>query len=81
MKHLPFKTQELVLLNVIRTIQERDKKHIVVYINTATRLLVAQKNVDVPNLDKLIERVYEVAEAEVLTERMKESDLEKMRTC
>lgn len=47
-----------ILLNIIPTIQERDKKHIIVHINSAERLLFAQmwKNAEVPSIDNLIEK-------------------------
>lgn len=46
------------------------------------RLVFGQmwKNVDVPSLDHLIEKVYEVMEMDILKQRKKEGNLEKTRT-
>lgn len=66
----PFKP-ELFLQNIMSTIQDKDKNHIVVHISTVVRLLYAQLWTckEVLNEDKLKDKIYEAAEMDILSEK------------
>lgn len=76
---IPFKP-ELFLLNIIPDIQGENKKHLVIHVNAAVRLSFAQlwKNEEVPKLEILIEKIYEVAEMDISSERMKDGNIGKI---
>lgn len=53
---------EIFLLNIMLKVLDNSKKHIIIH--TVPRLVFAQmwKCADVPNLDKVIEKIYDMAE-------------------
>lgn len=51
--------------------KNKNNRHVLILVNTAARLLFAQmwKNVEMPKLEVLIGKIYEMVEMDMLTEK------------
>lgn len=68
---------------MVSTIQEQETKYLIIHVNTIVRLLYAQmwKGENSQNIEKMIEKLYEMVEMDTLTERLKEGNLQKIEKC
>lgn len=72
---------ELFLLNIIPSIFSKAHRHVIIRINTAARLVYAQmwKNIEITTVDVLVWKIYEIVERDMLTERMRNSDIDRIK--
>lgn len=77
---VPFKL-ELFLLNIMTTIQDNTKKYLLTQVVMAEKILYEQmwKKVEIPDNVRLIDKLYETAEIDLLTERLKEGNWNKIK--
>lgn len=75
---IPFKP-ELFLLNIMPKIQDNKHKHLTVHIVRTARLVFAQKweNNAVPDINELIDKLYNTAEMDILTEQLRDGEINK----
>lgn len=77
---VPLKS-EIFLLNITTEMQNKDK-YLVIQIITAARIVYAQmwKIVAVPDDIKLIDKLFELAEMDIITERLKAGNVNKIES-
>lgn len=72
---------EMFLLSIVPNDFRKEIKHIIIHVTTAARIMYPQmwKNMETPTVEMLVQKIYEIVEMDVLTERIRNGEIDRIR--